>query len=138
MGRLAMRRLILALTAVLLATGSPLAADPAWADPGRGFERRDERRGGGWERRRDWDRPRGDPRGRYERPRAYPPAAGYSRPRALRPGGYLPPVYREARIYDYGRYRLRPPPHGYGWYLVGDDFLLVSLLDGQVFDIIVN
>jgi len=56
----------------------------------------------------------------------------------FRPGGYLPPAFRGSMLYDYPRYRLRPPPHGYAWFVVGDDFLLVSLIDGQIFDIIEN
>lgn len=80
-------------------------------------------------------------RGRWERrddsgpgPRANPDP--YPRAPAIRPGGYLPPAYRGALVDDYRRFRLRPPPHGYAWVRVGGGFALVSLDDGQIFDMV--
>lgn len=72
--------------------------------------------------------------GRFDRDRrgpAYP-----APPMAVRPGGYLPPSYRGSLVYDYPRYRLRPPPHGYAWVRVGSGFALVSMADGQIFDLV--
>ena len=37
---------------------------------------------------------------------------------------------------EYWRYHLRRPPFGYHWVQVGDDFLLVSVSSGVIFDII--
>ena len=153
-----MKRLLLCLAAVVVAAASPVAVDLAHAkDQGQRAEQRGrgpdrgEGRGGGrrFEGRRDDDRGRGGERGgrrwddrrddrrydrrEYEGPRGYP--APYARPR-IRPGGRLPPDYRGAQVYDFHRYRLRPPPHGYAWYRTPGAFILVSLVDGQVFDVI--
>jgi Ni/Co efflux regulator RcnB len=72
----------------------------------------------------------------------YGPPPGYggnerpsSRPGSVRRGGYLPPQAPGYVVEDYGRYRLRPPPRGYDWVRVGDDFVLVAP-DGQIFDMI--
>jgi Ni/Co efflux regulator RcnB len=54
----------------------------------------------------------------------------------IRPGGYLSPAFRGQMILDYQRFRLRPPPRGFAWYQYGQTFLLVSLSDGQVFDVV--
>jgi Ni/Co efflux regulator RcnB len=130
-----MRRLILTLTTAA-AMAASLAAPAALADQGRG------RGHGGWEQGRDrrGDRqgpPRGYPgmqlRGSAPEARPYyapPPSYG------LRRGGYLPPDFRSGMLNNYGRYRLRPPPPGYAWFQVGDEFLLVSLTNGLIFDVV--
>jgi len=39
-------------------------------------------------------------------------------------------------VHDYGRYRLHPPPRGYGWVRVrNNDYLLVALATGVILDI---
>lgn len=38
-------------------------------------------------------------------------------------------------VYDYGSYRLRPPPRGYQWVRENNDFLLVAVATGIIFDI---
>ena len=134
-----MRRLILTLAVAAVAGGWPLAADLALArDKAARWEVQDRGRDRGpppgWERRRGPDGARSD---RY----GGPPPRAYRRddgPRQIRPGGHLPRSFRGAPVYDYPRYRLRPPPHGYAWYRVGNAFLLVSLADGQVFDMVVD
>jgi Ni/Co efflux regulator RcnB len=105
---------------------------------GRGGERQGRERQGGerWgdERRgRDRGEERAPPRSAY----GPPPGYGYAPPRAygLRRGGYMPPQVQGGVVQDYGRFRLRPPPRGYDWVRVGDDFLLVAP-DGQIFDMI--
>ena len=150
-----MKRLLLLAASVATCLGMGAAGDPARAHPGggRGWEARDERDGGrGWrdEDRRGggWQGDRGGgPGWGYRGPgRRYdgPPPRGYGAPYALpripilRPGGYLPPQLRGAPIRDYPRFRLRAPPAGYSWFLVGESFLLVSLYDGQIFDIVVD
>lgn len=120
---------------------------------------RDHDRGGRWERNHDrgrWDRDdrrgrradnwdRGHHNGYYYNNRwSYgpPPQAYYGNPyyrpgyAAWRRGSQLPPYYRGYVVSDYGRYRLRPPPRGYAWYRVDDDYLLASLTTGLIFDII--
>ena len=54
----------------------------------------------------------------------------------VRPGSYLSSTFRAAPVADYARYRLRPPPRGFAWFQAGRAFLLVSLADGQVFDVV--
>lgn len=145
-----MRRLILTLAAAF-ALAAPLAAgDAAAQGRGRG-NGRNEQAERGWERQRgaqrNYDRGNAGGRNWQRQERGYAPAPryveppapyGYGPPRSYgaRRGGFLPPDYRGAMIYDYGRYRLRPPPPGYAWYRVGDDYLLVSLLNGLIFDVI--
>ncbi len=51
-------------------------------------------------------------------------------------GQILPPSYRGGVISDYGRYHLRRPPRGYYWYRAGDDFVLVAVATGMIFDVI--
>jgi len=139
-----MRRLLLTLAALAATAGAPFAVDAAFArDKGHGGWETAQGRGGGssrWERppRGGQDGPRRDGR-RHEGPRQDGPR--YERrdfdgpPRAVRPGGYLPPQYRGAPVQDYPRYRLRPPPEGYAWRRMGDAFVLMDR-NGQVFDII--
>lgn len=130
------------------------------------WDRRDDRRDNRWERRDDrWDRrddrrddrrwdsrtrwDRGSHNGYYYNNRWHygaPPAAYYGRPgyqpgyNAWRRGAYLPPSYRDRGyvVYDYGRYRLRPPPRGYYWYRDGNDYLLAAIATGLILDVIVN
>ena len=123
------------------------------------WDRRDDRRDDRWDRRDDrrddrrydsrtrWDR--GHHNGYYYNNRWYygpPPAAYYGRPgyypgySAWRRGAYLPPAYRGRGyvIYDYGNYRLRPPPRGYYWYRDGNDYLLAAIATGLILDVIIN
>jgi Ni/Co efflux regulator RcnB len=103
----------------------------------RDYERRDYERRDDYERRiEDSRRSRFEDDGRRARGEG-PPIRSLAPPRAApRRGGYLPDGYRGGVISDYQRYRLRPPPHGYGWVRVGGGYALVSLADGQVFDVI--
>ncbi|WP_269713601.1 RcnB family protein [Caulobacter sp. NIBR2454] len=157
--------LTLAAAAAVIGPIAATASEAAAQDWGRRdrYERRDDRRDYRHDRReyrddrrnysrgyRDgyrssgrWDRARHN--GYYWNNRWYygpPPSAYYGRPgfsvgySSWRPGGYLPPYYREHRIYDYGRYGLRPPPRGYYWYRAGDDYLLAAVASGLIFDII--
>lgn len=89
-------------------------APPPWARGG-------ERGGGHWEQRQ------------APPPEAYGPPRGYYAPRR---GGYLPPEARGGVVQDYGRYRLRPPPPGYGWVRSGRALMLMDMSSGQVFDVI--
>lgn len=159
-----MKRLLLTLATAAALVGPMAAAGAASADPrdwdrghdnGRhqGWDRRDhDDRRGGWDRGRsgDWDRRRWDDRahnGYYYQNRWYygpPPVAYYGRPdyrpgyMAWRRGAYLPPPYRGYVVQDYYRYHLRPPPRGYYWYRVGNDYLLAAIATGLIFDVIAN
>ena len=60
--------------------------------------------------------------------RQYAPARAWGR------GQYLPQEYWGSRVQDYGEYRLRPPPYGYGWVAVGKDIYLMQDATGLVLD----
>lgn len=46
---------------------------------------------------------------------------------------YGGPVYV---VHDYGHYRLRPPPRGYGWVRAdNNDYLLIALATGIILDV---
>lgn len=123
---------------------------------GRRYER-DERRGrgpvlgygdnerGGDGRGRYAPRPVYEPRARDEARRRDEdrPQAGSSRaqgfrdaPPAARRGGYLPRNFSGEIVDDYRRYRLRTPPAGFAWVRMGNGFALVSMRDGQIFDMV--
>ena len=160
-----MKRLILSLAAIAAVAGPMAAAGVARADPppwaGRGDHRdhdrgrdrhedrredfRDHDRREDYRDRRDWDDHRHN--GYYYNNRWYygpPPNAYYSDPyyrpgfSAWRRGVVLPPYYRGYVVGDYYRYHLRPPPRGYAWYRVGDEYLLAGIATGLIFEIINN
>ena len=142
------RFILIAAAAASLAAALPLGgvAEARDGDRGRGqsHDRGPPSRNAGerWEGRRA-EPPRGDGRGerwgddRRRRDEAGPRDMGPDRPQAApRRGGYLPDNYRGAFVDDVQRYRLRPPPRGFAWVRMGDGFALVSLADGQVFDMV--
>lgn len=53
-----------------------------------------------------------------------------------RRGEILPPDYRGYAVPDYARYHLRRPPRGYYWCRAGDDFVLVAMTTGLIFEVI--
>lgn len=130
-----------------------LAAVPAaFADPGHHDHDRDRDRHG-YDRHHDgrWH----DDRGRYpdrgwHGHRPPPPPRYYGHDHYYRPAYYNrpppPPRYyghwerghryygRQTVIYDYGSYRLRPPPRGYHWVRDNNDFLLVAVATGIILD----
>lgn len=98
-------------------------------------------------RRRDDDRGRYAPRPVYEprqreeeRPRygGAPRPQGFSGPppSSARRGGYLPRNFSGEIVDDFRRYRLRTPPAGFAWVRMGNGFALVSMRDGQIFDMV--
>lgn len=152
--------------ALALAGSAALFAPAAFADPhgghGRGhggYEMGDERSppGRGPEGRgppghydrdggrvdRSWDGRRYN--GYYLGPRWYsgaPPAPVFDDP-TYRPGftpwrrgAFLPSQYHGYVVQDFDRYHLRRPPYGYSWIQAGDQFLLVSMSTGQIFDVV--
>lgn len=82
-------------------------------------------------------RPRDDDRPRYGYdggPRR--PPQGFAPAPSARRGGYLPRSFSGEIVDDYRRYRLRTPPAGFAWVRVGNGFALVSMADGQIFDMV--
>lgn len=53
-----------------------------------------------------------------------------------RRGAFLPPAYQSYIVDEYMRFHLRRPPYGYHWVRVGDEFLLVSVSTGLIFDVV--
>jgi len=146
-----MRRLFLTIAAVAATLASLSAAGEAVARDHGGRWEHGGGRGGqpGWARGapQGWSRGPGPGpgqgpgpgpgAGRWERaplpPEAYgPPPGAYG----VRRGGYLPPEMRGGVVQDYRRYRLRPPPPGYGWVRSGRSLMLMDMGTGQVFDVI--
>jgi Ni/Co efflux regulator RcnB len=150
------------LSGPVLSAGPALAQ--RWGHDGgdRGDQRRWERgdrgdRGNRWERGRGdrrgdrdgrWDRGDGrwgrgdgdrwrDARGErgWDNERRGPPRD--FRAFSPRRGAYLPRGYGGSYVIDdYRRYRLRTPPPGYHWVRVRNDYLLVAIASGLIFDVI--
>src|SRR5215217_3892255 len=144
-----MKRLILTIAAVAT-VGGPIAfaaTEAAAQDRGRyegRGDRRDDRR---WNQRTRWER--GSHNGYYYNNRWYygPPPQSYYGREGYRPGyaqwrrgATLPPYYRanNYRVYEYGRYGLRPPPRGYYWYNDNGNYLLAAVATGLILDVIIN
>lgn len=150
-----MKRLILTLASIA-AIAAPMAmTTSADARPGNGrwerqsdrWERRDDRRDDQRDTRRDarWDGSRYN--GYYYNNRWYygPPPQAYWDAPGYRPGyanwrrgTYLPSYYNGFVVTNYGAHRLRPPPRGYHWVRVNNDYLLVAIATGLIFDVIAN
>ncbi|MFO1014473.1 MAG: RcnB family protein [Caulobacteraceae bacterium] len=154
-----MKRLILTLASLAAIGGPMFIGASAEARPGNGrWERNDDR----WERRDDRREERRDDRrdgrrgdrwdsrrynGYYYNNRWFygpPPQAYWDAPN-FRPGyanwrrgAYLPSYYRGYVVNDYYAYRLRSPPRGYHWVRVNNDYLLVAIATGLIFDVIAN
>lgn len=113
-----------------------LATTAAFADDhhGRGHDRHDDR---GWHHDNGWHGHRPPPpphygHGYYHGPAYYhrPPPRHYGHwERGHRYYG------RPIVVYDYGSYRLRPPPRGYHWVRENNDFLLIAIATGVILDI---
>jgi Ni/Co efflux regulator RcnB len=143
-----LKRLVLSFAALVAAAG-PLALAPsdAFADrkDGRGNERRIERQDRRDDRRIERRDDRLERRGFNGRDdRRPPPTSGRGRevrgygppPSQWRWGATLPSGYRGVRIYAYDRHRLRPPPPGYAWYQVGEDYLLTQTVTGMIVEVV--
>jgi Ni/Co efflux regulator RcnB len=96
--------------------------------------RHDDRR---WHDDRGWQGRREPPR--YYGHGYYNGPAYYHRPPPPRYYGHWERGHRyyggNTVVYDYGSYRLRPPPRGYHWVRENNDFLLVAVATGIIFDI---
>jgi len=51
-------------------------------------------------------------------------------------GQRLPAQYRGHAVRDYKRYRLAPPPRGYNWVRVDNDYVLIATATGLISSII--
>lgn len=126
---------VLVAFALLAGTGAA-SADP-WHDHDRGHDRNDHHdqdRGRGNDRNgwRDRDH-RGDWNHRYYSDRGY---YGYGGPRHWERGyRYDGPMYI---VNDYRSYRLAPPPYGYRWVRNDGNYLLVSIGDGVILDMVIR
>lgn len=124
-----LKPLLIVASLASLALPSLAAADPERGDPdGARWEQRDNRR----DSRNDI----------YDRFLTPPHAFGYDNRqtehhhRHWQRGQYMSPSVRTYVVYDYGHYRLRPPPRGFVWVRADDDYLLVAATTGMVFDVI--
>lgn len=144
-----MKRAIAAALALSLLGGTAAMAQPAqyqrdyqdqyqgqyqqgYADPrsDRYDERYDDRRDNRYDDRRDGRRDGWDNRGGQHHHRAH----------AWRRGERLPSQYRSANSYvnDYGRYGLRQPPRGFRWVRADNDYVLASLANGLIVQVLSN
>lgn len=114
-----------------------------------------------WDDDRRWDNDRWDDNRRYNNNRwddrrfngyylgnrwyyGPPPVAYYDRYdyrpgyQVWRRGQRLPNYYQSYVIYDYPRYRLRPPPRGYHWVRSNNDYILAAIATGLILEVISN
>ena len=114
-----MKRLLVATAALTGALGGPLAAPmSAWAGPPPGH-----------------GNPHGTPPGLAKKPYGMPP--GQAKKWGV--GERLPAYYvTEERyiIYEPARYHLRPPPYGYRWVRVDDDYYLAQTRTGLIAEVV--
>jgi len=134
------------LSSVLIALALMAGSGVALADPGHdrdhGHDRYDHHDG---DRYRDHDRDRGEWRGRdgwHDRDyrgwdHRYYSDRGYygGRPHWERGYRYDGPMYI---VNDYRAYRLAPPPYGYRWVRNDGNYLLVSIGDNMILDLVVR
>jgi Ni/Co efflux regulator RcnB len=106
----------------------------------RGYDRGHDRGRDGrdWHHDNGWHGDRRPPSRYYEHGYHNGPAY-YQRPPPPRYYGHWERGHRyyggNTVVYDYGSYRLRPPPRGYHWVRENNDFLLVAVATGIIFDI---
>jgi Ni/Co efflux regulator RcnB len=133
-----------AIASMILGLATTLAAAPAHADPQRhgehhnGSRNHDSGRHHSDHRSYRHDDRRGHYRPaphRYHGHHGYDGRRGYGHPRWVRGYRYAGPRYV---VYDYGSYRLRPPPRGYRWVRADNDFLLIAIATGVILDIATN
>jgi Ni/Co efflux regulator RcnB len=119
-----MKALSSMLVALALLAGSSAALADPWHDHGRGHDRDDHYdRGRGHDRHEHWER-------RYYSDRHY-----RGGPRWARGYRYDGPMYI---VNDYSYYRLAPPPYGYRWVRESNNYLLVSIGDSMILDMVIR
>ncbi|WP_199099067.1 RcnB family protein [Dyella sp. ASV21] len=122
---------VLATLALIAGSGATLA-DP-WHDHDRGHDR-----DGHYERDRGQDRGDGyrdRDRHEYWQRRYYSDRSYYGRPHWQRGYRYDGPMYI---VNDYRGYRLAPPPYGYRWVRSDNNYLLVSIGDNVILDMVIR
>jgi Ni/Co efflux regulator RcnB len=135
----AMKTLSSVLVALALLAGSSVASADPWHDQDRGHGRDDRHdRGNHYDNRgrhdRDGWRDR-DHHGGWDR-RYYSDRGYYGRPHRWERGyRYDGPMYI---VNDYRGYRLAPPPYGYRWVRNDGNFLLVSIGDSMILDLVIR
>ncbi|WP_109125409.1 RcnB family protein [Dyella sp. C11] len=129
-----MKTLSNVLVALALLAGSGAALADPWHDHdrGRGHDQRDDHHDRGHDRDGWRDRGRNDHWDhRYYSDRGY-----YGRPHHWDRGyRYDGPMYI---VNDYRGYRLAPPPYGYRWVRNDGNFLLVSIGDNMILDMVIR
>lgn len=136
-----MKTLSSVFVALALLAGSGAAAADSWHDHDRDHDRndhhdRDRDRGHGNDR--GYDRGHGDWHDRDHRDwdhRYYSERRGYGGPHWSRGYRYDGPMYI---VNDYNAYRLAPPPYGYRWVRNDDSYLLVSIGDNMILDLVIR
>ena len=138
-----MKALSSVLVALALLAGSGAAMADSWHDHDRGHDRDDHhdrdgrhdrdgwRDGDGWRRDRDGDH---DRHAYWDR-RYYSDRIVYDHPHWTRGYRYDGPM---AIVNDYGYYRLSPPPYGYRWVRADNNYLLVSIGDNVILDMVIR
>jgi|SRR5579859_2382614 len=110
----------------LLAGSGAVSADP-WHDHDRGRGHHDDHDRGRWhdrDRHDHWERRYYSDRGYYGRPHRW--ERGYR---------YDGPMYI---VNDYRGYRLAAPPYGYRWVRNDSNYLLVSIGDNMILDMVIR
>ncbi|WP_114241792.1 RcnB family protein [Dyella sp. C9] len=118
------------LSSAWIALGLLVGNNAALADPWHDHGRNDR---GGWHDRDDGRRDR-DGHGHWEH-RYYSDRRYEGRPRWGRGNRYDGPLLI---VNDYSHYRLAPPPYGYRWVRDGGSYLLVSMGDNVILDMIIR
>jgi len=126
------------LTSVLIALALLAGSGAALADPGHDHDRRGHDR----DDHHDRDRWHGRDEGRRDRDRHdhwdrryYSDRHYYGRPRWERGYRYDGPMYI---VNDYSYYRLSPPPYGYRWVREDNNYLLVSIGNNLILDMVIR
>lgn len=122
-----MKTLSSVFVALALLAGSGVASADPWHDHDRGHGHYDDHgRGRGHDRDRHdhWERRYYSDRGYYGRPHRWERGYRYDGPMVI--------------VNDYRGYRLAPPPYGYRWVRNDSSYLLVSIGDNMILDMVVR
>ncbi len=129
-----MKTLTSVLVALALLAGSgAVLADPWHDHDRRGHDRDDRHDRDRWHDRDEGRRDR-DRHDHWER-RYYSDRHYYGRPRWERGYRYDGPMYI---VNDYSYYRLAPPPYGYRWVREDNNYLLVSIGNNLILDMVIR
>lgn len=131
-----MKTLTSVLLALALLAGSGASLADPWHDHDRrGHDRDDHRDRDRWHGRDEGRRDRDRDRHEYWERRYYSDRHYYGRPRWERGYRYDGPMYI---VNDYSYYRLSPPPYGYRWVREDNNYLLVSIGNNLILDMVIR